>query len=340
MRHRIRTLATRVHDLNIANRARKVTVSLYLDRPCSGRCGLPARSWRYLGPPSPARVGAWAVIAEEIGSAVRFRPRCWPRPRPGPGGSVAQIDQSQIPDPDGYVPSEAIVEVWPVGADGKPTGEFVPNPHYGLVSDDFARLESPDHWLGWLPDTPAAAVSASIERVITKQVPGTTVPWIKVTDAPVSLTGGVRDSRDGDRIVVRRAGLAVPFALAAVSPASGSMCSPASYVGCRRIGRSGEACGPGLVRPRDGRAAGRGSPWAPDLRTGPNCADSASALAGARRDGTFDQAVGNFSAGPPRGYLTGRSPDGGYLFTGVTAPARLVSRCPAGRSLSRLPTPD
>lgn len=135
-----------------------------------------------------------------------------------PGGSVAQIDGSQISDPDGYVPPEAIVGVWPVGPDGKPTGEFVPNPHHGQVSDDFTRLESPDHWLGWLPDTPSAAVRASIERIVTGQVPGAVVPWVKVTDTPVFLTSGVRDPRDIDRIVVRRAGLAAPFALAAASP--------------------------------------------------------------------------------------------------------------------------
>lgn len=135
-----------------------------------------------------------------------------------PGGSVAQIDGSQIPDPDGYVPPEAIVGAWPVGPDGRPTGEFVPNPHHGQVRDDFTRLESPDHWLGWLPDTPAPAVRASIERVIAEQVPAATVPWIKVIDTPAFLTGGVRDLRDSERIVVRRAGLAVSFALAAVSP--------------------------------------------------------------------------------------------------------------------------
>jgi hypothetical protein len=134
------------------------------------------------------------------------------------GGSVAQIDGSQISDPDGYVPPEAIVGAWPVGPDGRPTGEFVANPRHGPIRDDFTRLESPDHWLGWLPGTPAAAVRASIESVVAGQVPAATVPWIKVVDTPVFLTGGVRDPSDGDRIVVRRAGLAVPFALGAIAP--------------------------------------------------------------------------------------------------------------------------
>lgn len=135
-----------------------------------------------------------------------------------PGGSVAEIDGSQISDPNGYVPAEAIRGVWTVGPDGRATGEFLRNPSHGLVRDDFSRLEAPDHWLGWLPGSPAAALRASIEEGVADQVPGSVVSWIKVVADPAFLTGGVRLPDDPERIVVRRAGLAVPFALAAVPP--------------------------------------------------------------------------------------------------------------------------
>lgn len=154
----------------------------------------------------------WPRERRELPAALR------PEAAAHPGGSVAEIDGSQISDPNGYVPAEAIIGVWPVGSDGQATGEFLRNPAHGPVRDDFARLEAPEHWLGWLPDSPAAAVRASIEDAITDQVPGSAVPWIKVVADPVFLTGGVRLPDDPDRITVRRAGLAVPFALAAVPP--------------------------------------------------------------------------------------------------------------------------
>lgn len=135
-----------------------------------------------------------------------------------PGGSVAEIDGSQISDPNGYVPAEAIIGVWPVDAEGRATGEFLRNPGHGQVRDDFTRLENPDHWLGWIPDRPATAVRAALEDGITGQVPGSTVPWIKVVAEPAFLTAGVRTGGDSHHILVRRAGMAIPFALGAVPP--------------------------------------------------------------------------------------------------------------------------
>jgi hypothetical protein len=136
-----------------------------------------------------------------------------------PGGAVAEIDGSLVPDRDGYVPSEAVVGIYPVGPDGVATGEYIRNPRYGTVRDDFTPLESPDHWLGWLPDTPSSAVRSSIEGIIVEQVPGSVVQWVKVVHEPAFLTGGRRVPDAPTRVIVTRAGLAAPFALGVHPPA-------------------------------------------------------------------------------------------------------------------------
>jgi hypothetical protein len=135
-----------------------------------------------------------------------------------PGGSVAEIDGAQITNPDGYMPPEAIKGVYPVDSDGHPTGEFIPNPRYGPIRDDFTRLESPDHWLGWLPDTPSAAVRTSLEEMLSDQVSGSVVEWVKVIEEPVFLTGGRRASHDPEHVIVTRAALAVSLAFAVMPP--------------------------------------------------------------------------------------------------------------------------
>jgi hypothetical protein len=135
-----------------------------------------------------------------------------------PGGAVAEIDGSMVGDPDGYVPAEAIVGVYLIGPDGRATGEFERNPDHGTVRDDFARLESPDHWLGWLPDRPGPAVRAAIEQVLDTQVPGSVLEWVKVVDEPVFLTAARRLPDDPDRVIATRAALAVPFALGVRPP--------------------------------------------------------------------------------------------------------------------------
>jgi hypothetical protein len=136
-----------------------------------------------------------------------------------PGGFVAEIDASKAPDPNGYVPAEAILGVFPVGADGVATGEFLRNPAYGPVQDDFELLESPDHWLGWLPDSPGQAVRRALEKNLSDQVAGSRIEWLKVTEEPIVLTGGVRLPDQPTQVIVRRAAVAVPFALAVVTPA-------------------------------------------------------------------------------------------------------------------------
>ncbi|MDI2131174.1 hypothetical protein QI554_34085 [Yinghuangia seranimata] len=141
-----------------------------------------------------------------------------------PGGAVSQIDGTQISDPDGYVPPEAIVGAWVVGPDGKLTGEFVENPRHGPVQDDFSKLTEPDHWLGWLSDEPAVLVRDAVAKSLEKQAPGAVVEWMKVTHAPAFLTGGVpRGEPDADgksRVLVVRAAVAVPFALSVRTPDS------------------------------------------------------------------------------------------------------------------------
>jgi hypothetical protein len=126
-----------------------------------------------------------------------------------------------VRDANGYVPSEAIIGLYAVGPDGKATGDYLRNPGYGRVQDDFSALESPDHWLGWLPDTPGRSVRTSLEQILTEQVAGTVVDWIKIVEEPVFLTGGVRSSSDPSKMILRRAALAVIFALGVRSPDRG-----------------------------------------------------------------------------------------------------------------------
>jgi hypothetical protein len=136
-----------------------------------------------------------------------------------PGGSVAEIDGSLVSNPDGYVPAEAIIGIFPVGPDGRASGEYLRNPRHGKVHDDFTRLESPDHWLGWLPGAPGSAIRTRIEDILTGQVPGSVVDWVKVVDDPAFLTVGVKRQEDPGHLIVRRAAVAVPFALGVRQPA-------------------------------------------------------------------------------------------------------------------------
>ncbi|MFD9163908.1 hypothetical protein ACFVZ8_18290 [Streptomyces sp. NPDC059558] len=135
-----------------------------------------------------------------------------------PGGSVAQIDTEYASRPDGYVPTEAILGVWLVGADGKPTGVFEKNPNYGLPTvDDFEKLTGCGHYLGWLGD-PAAAVRDSVAGCLAEQAPGAHLEWLKILDEPRYLTG-VRVRPDlENRTVITRAGLALAFALSVTAP--------------------------------------------------------------------------------------------------------------------------
>ena len=135
-----------------------------------------------------------------------------------PGGSVAEIDGSIVRDPDGYVPAEAIIGCYLVGQDGRATGGYARNPQHGPVRDDFTKLESPDHWLGWLPDTPGRSVRTALEETLAEQVAGTVVEWVKIVEEPVFLTTGIRSSSDPDRLTVRRAAIAVVFALGVRAP--------------------------------------------------------------------------------------------------------------------------
>jgi len=54
--------------------------------------------------------------------------------------------------------------------------------------------------------------------MLASQVAGSVLNWVKITEEPVFLTVGVRSSADPQRVIVRRAGLAVVFALGVLSP--------------------------------------------------------------------------------------------------------------------------
>ncbi|MFF7776420.1 hypothetical protein ACFZCG_18580 [Streptomyces tanashiensis] len=135
-----------------------------------------------------------------------------------PGGSVAAIDPDLIGDPNGYVPGEAVQGVWRVGEDGKLTGEFVENPNYGPPKDDFSKFTRSEHWLDWLGEQPAVAVRDAVAEILDEQVSGAVLEWMKVLDVPRYLTGGRPQPDDESRMVVTRAGLALPFALSVTSP--------------------------------------------------------------------------------------------------------------------------
>jgi hypothetical protein len=113
-----------------------------------------------------------------------------------PGGSVAEIDGLMVRDPNGYVPLEAIIGIYAIGPDGRATGDYLRNPRHGQVRDDFSKLESPDHWLGWLPDTPARSVRTALEETLAEQVEATVVEWVKIVEEPVFLTGAEGLLRD------------------------------------------------------------------------------------------------------------------------------------------------
>jgi hypothetical protein len=138
-----------------------------------------------------------------------------------PGGSVYEIDGFMVPDPYGYVPPEAIVGEFVVGPDGVATGDYIHNPRYGPIQDDYGLLDSPDVWLGWLPGpSPAEVLRRALEDKLADQVTGSRIEWFKVTEDPAFRTGGPGSPEDEDhiRMTVRRAGVAVPFALAVATP--------------------------------------------------------------------------------------------------------------------------
>jgi hypothetical protein len=123
-----------------------------------------------------------------------------------------------VTNPDGYVPAEAIIGGYAVGPDGRPTGEYARNPGHGPVADDFIRLETPDHWLGWLRDTPTRSVRGQLQSALAGQVPGSVLDWVKVIDEPAFLTTGIRSAADPKALIVRRAALAVVFARGVRAP--------------------------------------------------------------------------------------------------------------------------
>ncbi|WP_073494937.1 hypothetical protein [Actinacidiphila paucisporea] len=53
-----------------------------------------------------------------------------------PGGWVYEIDGDMVDDPNGDVPSEAIIGAWQVNARGKISGAFQPNPNYRPGAED------------------------------------------------------------------------------------------------------------------------------------------------------------------------------------------------------------
>lgn len=136
-----------------------------------------------------------------------------------PNGSVAAIDSDYIGRPDGFIPPEAIQGVWLVDADGKLTGEFEENPTYGPPQDDFTKFTASKKWpRTWLGKQPADAVRDSIADCLNGQAAGAVLEWVKILDEPRYLTGGRPQPDNEDRLIVTRAGIALPFALSVTAP--------------------------------------------------------------------------------------------------------------------------
>ena len=156
--------------------------------------------------------------------------RIWPCERRGlparlggrgaadPGGSVAQIDGPVISAPGGDVPPEAIAGVFPVGLDGRATGEFLRNPRYGTCATTSRDRSHPI--IGpasccLLPAPPCGPDRGDHRGAVT----GSVAEWVMIVDEPAFLTGGVRSPEDLGRVNVRRTALAAPSALAALPTA-------------------------------------------------------------------------------------------------------------------------
>lgn len=148
----------------------------------------------------------WAPALELVAAAAAH-----------PGGSVAEIDPRYVDDPNGYVPTEAIVGSWVVAADGTPTGEFDENPRYGPApADDFAKVTDESSWLGMLFADPAVMIRDVVTNMLCEQVAGSVVEWIKVTAPPQQLTTG---RHDGDTtLTVTGVLIGVPVAFGVAGP--------------------------------------------------------------------------------------------------------------------------
>jgi hypothetical protein len=111
------------------------------------------------------------------------------------------------------VPPEAIVGAYVIGADRRPTGDYLRNPRYGPVRDDLTRLESPDRQLGWIPGDPARAVRGTTRGAAGRPGRRITRGVVKAIDEPHSPRPLPGSPSGADGLIVRRAAVAVPSAL-------------------------------------------------------------------------------------------------------------------------------
>ena len=147
-----------------------------------------------------------------------------------PGGWIAEIDGDQVTDPDGNVPPEAIRGLYEVGKNGKATGWYQPNPNFGTVQDDLSQLasadamyqrEPPENSLFWLPGTPSDVIKGAIAEMLSDQVSGARLNWLKITEQPTYLAAGPRSPENERIVTIRRSALAVEFMLSVSSAGRG-----------------------------------------------------------------------------------------------------------------------
>lgn len=83
-----------------------------------------------------------------------------------PGTFAYMVDPALVPaDSDGTPPS-AIAGCYPIGPDGRATGEFLRNPDYVPAQDDVSRLQAPELHLEWLGGPPSVRLRAILEDLL------------------------------------------------------------------------------------------------------------------------------------------------------------------------------
>ncbi|MCP3921521.1 MAG: hypothetical protein GY714_02940 [Desulfobacterales bacterium] len=76
---------------------------------------------------------------------------------------------------------------------------------------DFSLFKETEHMLQWLSDDPYEVICNEIEDMLQEQVSGTKLISIKVTKEPQWLTGGKKQDKDPDQIIMVRSGVAFEF---------------------------------------------------------------------------------------------------------------------------------
>jgi hypothetical protein len=86
------------------------------------------------------------------------------------------------------------------------------------MTDDLSLLTKNNEWLDWLGEDPARQVREKLESLLDRQVPGSKIEWLKLTNKPHVVTNERSDDKDRTKSIVERAAMAVPFELSVKAP--------------------------------------------------------------------------------------------------------------------------